>query len=552
MKKLTSFLLVMTMGVLPLMAQDNTKLFDAAKMKSRVVKLSSDEFAGRGPGTAEGRASAQWIADELKGMGVAPANKGSYFQNVKLFSLKTDPATMLNVSGKSGNQAYKFADEFVAFTGSQKADVSVDADLIFAGYGISSELYKWNDYKGDPNRYKGKVLMILVNDPPATAAEPDLFTGKALTYNGRWMYKYEEAARHGAAGVILVHTDSSAGYGWNVVRTSNGSWRYDVAFTPGEKTPYLDMKAWATEDASKKILAQAGLNLSDLQEKAKTRDFTPVDTGLHVKMDLKAETKTVDSPNVIGIVPGSDAKLKNEYVIYSAHWDHLGVGQPNDKGDKIYNGALDNASGCTALLSIAEAMTKLPAAQKPKRSVIFFFPTAEEQGLLGADYYAHHPLFPLNKTAGNVNIDGLNIFSKTSDFVALGAERSDLWAVAQEVARERKMTVSGDPHPEQGSFYRSDHFPFAKVGVPSLSLKEGKLFIGKPDDYGDKVFEEFNTKNYHQPSDEFGDWWNFDSMIQECEIGLAIGLKITDSTTMPRYKATDEFSTPDKMRMGGK
>jgi Zn-dependent M28 family amino/carboxypeptidase len=544
--------MILTVGVLPIMAHDLTKYFSAANLKRRVVKLSSDEFAGRGPGTAEGRASAQYIADELKTMGVQPANQGSYFQNVKLFSIKTDPSTTLSISSKDGAANYKFAEEFVAFTGAQKPQVAVDAELVFAGYGISSELYKWNDFKGDPDQYKGKVLMILVNDPPAPASEPDLFTGKALTYNGRWMYKFEEAARRGAAGVILVHTDKSAGYGWNVVRTSNGSWRYDIAREPGDTTPYLDMKSWATEETSKKILKQANLDLADLQKKAETRDFVPVKTGLRVKCDLKAETNTVDSPNVAGIVQGSDAKMKNEYVIYSAHWDHLGVGAPNEKGDKIYNGALDNASGVSAVLSIAEAMTKLPKAEKPKRSVVFFFPTAEEQGLLGAEYYVHHPLFPLDKTAGNVNIDGLNIFSKTSDFLALGAERSSLADLVNEVAAHRKMTVATDAHPEQGSFYRSDHFPFAKVGVPSLSLKEGSKFIGKAADYGDKVFKEFNEKNYHQPSDEFGDWWNFDSMIQECEIGLAIGLMIADTPKMPRFKLTDEFAAPDRVRMARK
>ena len=545
---------MMTMGVLPLMAQDNTKLFDAAAMKARVIKLSSDEFAGRGPGTPEGKMAAQYIADQLKGMGVQPANSGSYFQNVKLAQLKIDHATSLRATSKIGTDNFIFGSEFVAFTGAQKAEVPVDADLIFAGYGISSDLYKWNDYKGDPNQYKGKVLMILVNDPPATAAEPDLFTGKALTYNGRWMYKYEEAARRGAAGVLLVHTTESAGYGWNVIETSNGGTRYDIAFGPGEKTPSLNMKAWVQKNVAQRILdlSDKDLKLADLSKKAESRDFMPVNTGVRIKANMKAALSVLDSPNVVGMIPGSDAKLRNEYVIYSAHWDHLGVGKPNDKGDTIYNGALDNASGCAAVMGIAEAMMKLPAAEKPKRSVLFLFPTAEEQGLLGAEYYAHHPLFPLDKTAGNVNIDGLNIFGKTTDFTALGAERSSLWDLISTVATERKMTVSADAHPEQGSFYRSDHFPFAKVGVPSLSLKEGKLFVGKSADYGDKVFDEFNTKNYHQPSDEFGDWWNFDSMVQECEIGLAIGLKIANGSTMPRYKTSDEFSAPDKIRMGGK
>ncbi len=532
------------------MAQDYTKLFDAGRMKARVIKLSSDEFAGRGPGTKEGIASAQYIAGELKAMGVQPANKGSYFQNVKLFQLKTDPAAALSVSGNNTNKTYKFADEFVAFTGAQNREVSVDAELVFAGYGISSELYKWNDYKGSPQDYKGKVLMILVNDPPATAAEPDLFTGKALTYNGRWMYKYEEAARRGAAGVILVHTTESAGYGWNVVRTSNGSWRYDIAREPGDKTPYLDLKAWATSDTATHIMNQAGLDLEELKVKAQTRDFMPVKTGLRVKVNLKAETHVIDSPNVVGMIPGSDAKLKSEYVIYTAHWDHLGVGTPNAKGDNIYNGALDNASGVAAILGVAEVVMKLPKAQRPKRSILFLFPTAEEQGLLGAEYYVMHPLVPLSKTAANVNQDGVNLFGKTSDFGALGEERSALGAVVAEVAKERGMTVSPDIRPEQGSFYRSDHFPFAKVGVPALSMRSGEKFIGKPADYGEKMFNEFNTKNYHQPSDEFGEWWDFDSIIQGTEIALAIGLKIANAPAMPRFKPTDEFSAPDKVRMG--
>ena len=346
MKKITAFLMMMTMGGVPLMAQtmtDNTKLFDAAAMKARVIKLSSDEFAGRGPGTAEGKMAAQYIADQLKGMGVQPANSGSYFQNVKLAQLKIDHATSLQATSKIGTDNFIFGSEFVAFTGAQKAEVPVDADLIFAGYGINSDLYKWNDYKGDPDQYKGKVLMILVNDPPATAAEPDLFTGKALTYNGRWMYKYEEAARRGAAGVLLVHTTESAGYGWNVVETSNGGTRYDIAFAPGEKTPYLNMKAWVQKNVAQRILdlSDKNLKLADLSKKAESRDFTPVNTGIRIKANMKAALSVLDSPNVVGMIPGSDAKLKNEYVIYSAHWDHLGVGKPNDKGDTIYNGALE-------------------------------------------------------------------------------------------------------------------------------------------------------------------------------------------------------------------
>jgi Zn-dependent M28 family amino/carboxypeptidase len=309
------------------------------------------------------------------------------------------------------------------------ANISVDSDIVFVGYGIDAPQYGWNDYPGSPEQYKGKVLMILVNDPPATEADPNLFGGKALTYYGRWTYKYEEAARHGAAGVILVHTTDSAGYGWNVVRTSNGNWRYEIARTPESKTPFLQYRAWATSDAAKKMLASANLNLDELTAAAKQKGFQPVKTGLKAKLDLKSEFKTFDSPNVVGIVEGSDPKLKNEFVVYTAHWDHLGIGTPDSKGDKIYNGAYDNASGIATVLGIAEVLSKMPKKERPKRSTLFLFPTAEEQGLLGAEYFASHPLVPLDKIAGNVNIDGVNFFGKVSDFMALGAERSSLMPV---------------------------------------------------------------------------------------------------------------------------
>ncbi len=529
-------------------AQDRTASFDGAKMRERVQRLSADDFEGRGPGTAGGKRAAQYIADEMKADGVTPGNKGSYFQNVKLVGVKADPATALEIAGNSGSSSYKFGDDFVATTSAQNENAAVDAEIVFVGYGIDSPLYKWNDYSGNPDEYKGKILMIMVNDPPATASEPNLFGDKALTYYGRWTYKYEEAARRGAAGVILIHTTESAGYGWNVVRTSNGNWRYEIARTVDDKTPFLNIKSWVTNEAAGKILSAADLDLNDLRSKAAMRGFKPVNTGLKVKLNLKSEMQTFDSPNVVGMIEGSDRKLKSEYVIYSAHWDHLGVGEPDAKGDKIYNGAYDNASGVAAVLSIAEVMAKMPKNQKPKRSVMFFFPTAEEQGLLGAEYYAQFPLVPLAKTAANVNIDGVNFFGKVSDFSALGAERSSIAAIVDQVAKERKFTVEGDTKPEQGFFFRSDHFPFAKVGVPAISLRHGDAFIQPQTGEAASFFRDYTAKYYHQASDEYRDWWDVSAMIQEAELGLAIGMKLANLKTPPRYNDTDEFSAADKKR----
>lgn len=530
------------------LAQDVSSRLDAAKLRERVIRLSADDFEGRGPGTAGGKRAAQYIADQMKAAGAKPGNGKSYFQNVKLVGVKADPNTQLQVSGKDGMQTFKFGDEFVATTSAQTANVSLDSDLVFVGYGIDSQLYNWNDYSGPAEDYRGKVLLILVNDPPATEAEPNLFGGKALTYNGRWTYKYEEAARRGAAGVILIHTNESAGYGWNVVRTSNGNWRYEIARGEGDKTPFLKVKSWMTFDAAKKMLSSDGMNIDELTASAKQRGFKPLKTGLKVKLDLKSEFQTFDSPNVVGLVEGSDSKLKKEYVLYTAHWDHLGIGEPDSTGDKIYNGAYDNASGVTAVIGIAEALAKMPKKERPKRSSYFLFPTAEEQGLLGAEYFAANPLVPLASIAGNVNIDGVNFFGKVTDFSALGAERSTMDAIVEEVATERKLTLEGDMRPEQGFFFRSDHFPFAKVGVPAISLRHGDNFVTPLTGEALTFFRDYTAKYYHQASDEFQEWWDTSAMMQNTEIGLAIGLKVGNAASMPRYKDIDEFATADKKR----
>lgn len=516
-------------------------------LRAHIKFLSDDRLEGRGTGAKGGELAALYIAEQFEALGLRGAGpKGSFWQPVSLVGVKADPKTELRVNGATRAESYKFADDFVAFTGSQTEHVDVNAEMVFVGYGIDAPEQKWNDYKGPAEDYRGKILVMLVNDPPATKDEPNLFGGRTLTYYGRWTYKYEEAARRGAVGALLLHTNESAGYPWSVVRTSNGSWRFDIARTSSDKTPYLPVRSWMTDDAAHRLFALADLNLDELRRRAASRDFKPVKMNLTASLNLNSEVKRVEAPNVAAILPGRDPKLRDEYVVFSAHWDHLGVGAPDKSGDTIYNGALDNATGVASVLEIARVLSQLPAAEKPRRSILFLIPTAEEQGLIGAEWYSLHPLVPNNKTAADINLDSMNILGPTHDFVPLGAERSSLYAVVQAIARERGLQISPDPRPEQGSFYRSDHFPFAKVGVPSISLKEGDDYIGRLKGWGEKKFKEYNEAHYHQPSDEFRDDWNFEGMIQEADFALTIGRRVADLPALPKFNPNDEFAKHSK------
>ena len=542
-KSLFVGLALVLLPALSAVSQQKTSDINEATLKAHIRFLSDDLLEGRGTGARGGEIAAKYIASQLEAIGAkGAAPNGSFFQPVSLVGVKADPNTTLTISGANGSDSFKFADDFVAFTGAQTENVDVDADLVFVGYGISAPEQNWNDYKGNDADYRGKILVMLVNDPPATPQEPNLFAGKTLTYYGRWTYKYEEAARRGAVGAILLHTDESAGYPWSVVRTSNGSWRFDIARTANDTTPFLQFRSWVTDPAARRIMKLAGQDLDALRAAAARRDFKPVNLGLKGKLDLKSEVKRVAAPNVAGIIEGSDPQLRNEYVVYSAHWDHLGVGAPDKNGDTIYNGALDNASGCAVVLAIAEHLASLPPAQLPKRSSLFLFPTAEEQGLLGAEWYSQHPLVPLDKTAANINLDSMNVLGPTKDFTPLGADRSTLKGIVEAVAKEMGLTVSPDPHPEQGSFFRSDHFPFAKVGVPSISLKEGSDYVGHTKEWGEEQFRAYNNAHYHQPSDEMSADWDYRGMIQEAEIAMAIGRKIADAPTKPKFNPGDEFA----------
>ncbi len=516
-------------------------------LRAHIKFLSDDRLEGRGTGARGGELAALYCAQQFEAMGMKGAGaKGSFFQPVSLVGVKADPKTELKVTGSGRSETFKFGDDYVVFTGAQTEHVSAKADLVFVGYGIDAPEQKWNDYKGPADDYRGKILVMLVNDPPATKEEPNLFGGRTLTYKGRWTYKYEEAARRGAVGAILLHTTESAGYPWSVVRTSNGSWRFDIARTGGDRTPFLQLRSWMTDAAAHRLMSMAGQNLDELRKQAASRDFRPIKLNLNASIDLTSEVKRVEAPNVVAILPGRDPKLRDEYVIYSAHWDHFGVGAPDKSGDTIYNGALDNATGVASVLEIARVLSQLPPSQRPRRSFLFLITTGEEQGLIGSEWYAQHPAVPLNQTAADINLDSMNILGPTRDFVPLGAERSTLKNIVADIARERGLRISPDPRPEQGSFYRSDHFPLAKVGVPSLSLKEGSEYIGHTKEWGEQKFKEYNEAHYHQPSDEFRDDWNFQGMIQEADFALEIGRRVGDMLTLPKFNPDDEFAKSGK------
>src|SRR5215813_9079539 len=549
-RKIFLILLLTIVSVSPTASQGGRKpaslpsAINEDALRAHIKFLSDDRLEGRGTGARGGETAALYIASQFEALGLKGAGeKGSFWQPVSLVGVKADPKTELRINGVGQNEAFKFADDYVAFTGAQTENVKINnADLVFVGYGIDAPEQKWNDYKGSADDYRGKILVMLVNDPPATSSEPDLFGGRRLTYYGRWTYKFEEAARRGAVGAILLHTNESAGYPWSVVRTSNGSWRFDLARTRGDQTPYLQVRSWITDEAAHRLMRLAGLNLDDLRRQAATRDFRPVKLNLTASINLNSEVKRVEAPNVVAILPGRDPKLRDEYVVYSAHWDHFGVGAPDKNGDTIYNGALDNATGVASVLEIARVLSQLPLAQRPRRSFLFLITTGEEQGLIGSEWYSQHPVVPLSKTAADINLDSMNILGPTRDFVPLGAERSTLRNIVADIARERSLRISPDPRPEQGSFYRSDHFPFAKVGVPSISLKEGSEYIGHTREWGQQKFKEYNEAHYHQPSDEFRDDWNFEGMIQEADFALEIGRRVGDMLMLPKFNPDDEFA----------
>jgi Zn-dependent M28 family amino/carboxypeptidase len=506
-------------------------------IQAHIKMLSSDVFEGRAPSTRGGTLAAEYLANQLMAIGIEPAGEnGTYFQEVPIIESVVDRGFGLSVPGR----VYKYYDDVVAFSGLERPQVQVQGDVVFVGHGIVAPEQKWNDYEGVD--VKGKWVLVMVNDPPAPADEPNVFAGQALTYYGRWTYKFEEAARQGAAGALLIHTDESATYPWQVVQSSWTGTQYSLP--PAEGAPAIGVKAWMTDVAAKDLVKRGGKDLDQLRAAAVRRGFKPVPLSIRAAATLRQRTSRKTSPNVIGVLKGAS----DEAVVFTSHYDHFGTrdAQPGDKpdSDRIFNGAYDNASGCAGQLAIAQAMVR--AGQKPARSMYFVFTTAEESGLLGAEYYATHPLLPMDKVAANINIDGINYLGATSDIVLLGADRSTLGPMAEAVAKERGRTIGGDQHPERGYFFRSDHFPFAKAGVPALSINEPREFIGNNADALRKKQEAYNTKDYHQPSDEFDPSWDFNGAVEDMRLLAQLAWRIAAERDLPRYNEGDQFANARK------
>jgi Zn-dependent M28 family amino/carboxypeptidase len=506
----------------------------AASLTAHLKVLASDEFQGRAPATLGGKLATDYLAKQLAALGLEPAGSGgTFFQEVPIVESTVDRGFVLSVPGNT----YRYFRDVVAFSGIEKPRVQVQGDVVFVGYGINAPELNWNDYAAV--NVKGKWVLIMVNDPPAPPSDPGLFGGPALTYYGRWTYKYEEAARQGAAGALLIHTDESATYPWQVVQSSWTGTQFSLP--PQAGRPELPIKAWMTESAAKDLTRRGGKDLDALRKAAMQRGFKAVPLAIRAAATLVQRSSRKTAPNVIGKIKGTNDQ---EAVVFSAHWDHFGVrdpqpGAPKD-ADNIYNGAYDNASGCAGLLEIAKAIAHAP--EKPARSIYFLFTTAEESGLLGSEYFAANPLVPLDKIAANINVDGVNYLGPTRDMILLGSDRSTLGPMAEAILKERGRTLGKDGHPERGYFFRSDHFPFAKGGVAALSISEPKEFVGPNAAELLKKQEAYNDKDYHQPSDEYDPSWNFDGGVDDMRVLAQLAWRVAAQPQMPKYNEGDQFA----------
>ena len=499
-----------------------------APLRAHLAFLSNDLLEGRGTGQRGGDLTVAYLETQALLAGLKPANGDSYRQPVKIAGVLSNPKesnVAMFVDGRALPAA--FGADWVWGPGDARAAHTIDAEMLFVGYGISAAEEGWDDYKGVDT--KGKILVMMVNDPAPTAAEPARFNGKGLTYYGRWTYKQEEAARRGAAGVLLIHTDASASYGWSVVQNAWTPERFQL--TEGKLgTP---MQGWMTDAAATALFKAAGHDLDQLRAQAELKSFKPVLLGARVKGDMKATVRTVDQFNVAGVVPGTDPGLKDQVVIYTAHWDHLG--KQGAGADTIYNGAVDNASGSAGLLAMAQEAVRHPA----RRSQMFLWVAAEEQGLLGSAAYAANPLWPMDKTAANLNLDSLNFVGAARDIGAAGSERTDLGEMAAAAAKAMGLVISPAAPDLGGSFFRSDHFSFAKAGVPAFSIAGGSDYVKDPE--AGKAKRKAYAARYHQVSDEYDPGWDLSGMVQQAQFTLNLGAMIGNAAKMPGWKAGDPF-----------
>ncbi len=515
---------------------------DGNAVLGHVKVLSSDEYEGRAPGTRGEELSVAYMVDQLKGFGLKPGNSdGTFIQKVPLAGSAVQGSPVLSFRKGGRRQDLKWKDDYVAWTKRLIESVSLDnSEMVFVGYGVQAPEFSWDDYKGVD--LKGKTMVVLIGDPPVpdpadpTALDPKTFGGRAMTYYGRWSYKYEMGAKMGAAAVLIVHETEPAAYPFSVVQ-SKVTEQFDL-LSPDKNMGRAAVEGWITLDQAKTMFAAAGQDFAALKKAALARAFKPVLLGTTASVTFKNKLRTIDSTNVVALLDGSDPVLKGECVIYSAHWDHFGIG-PEINGDKIYHGAIDNASGVGGVIELARALTKVNPP--PKRSILFLLVTAEEQGLLGSTYYAENPIFPLAKTAGVINIDALNVHGRTKDLVVVGLGNSELDDVLQKAAAEQGRVLKPDPKPENGSFFRSDHFPFVKQGVPAINPGGGVDYVGRPADWGIKIMEDFIKNDYHKPSDKIRPDWNMAGAAEDLQLYLAVGYRVANAARMPEWKAGSEF-----------
>jgi Zn-dependent M28 family amino/carboxypeptidase len=499
-------------------------------IRGHVRFLSSDLLEGRAPASRGDSLAQQYVQAQMEAVGLEPgAPGGGFIQKVPLVGITSKVPDRISVTRASRSVDLQKMSDYVASSGSQKPESRIDnAEIVFVGYGIEAPEFQWNDYKDVD--VKGKVLLMMNNDPED---DPKLFAGKTRLWYGRWDYKYMMAARKGAIGALIIHTQPSAGYPWQVVQTSWSRERFEL---PYEGEPRVEVRGWLSEDASKKIASLGGQDLDRLRQAAQNRDFRPVPLGVEVSVRFENLVQTKDSANVIGKLPGSDPKLSGEAVVYTAHHDHLGMKMDAKPGeDAIYNGALDNASGVAAMLPKA-----------PRRSVYFASVTAEEQGLLGSEYLAKHPPLPPGEIAANINIDGVSIFGRTKDLTMIGLGKSSLDPIVISLARMQGRTVKPDQFPDRGFFYRSDQFNLARVGVPAAYFDGGTEVIGKPAGWGKAKIEEWENKDYHQPSDELTSEWDLSGAVEDVRLDFWLGVKVANADRMPEWNKGDEFEAARK------
>ncbi len=521
-----------------------TATITADDLLRHIQTLSADEFEGRLPGTPGEEKTVNYLRQQFEGLGLEPGNGDSWFQEVPLVSIAADPAMTLDVQGRGQATRYRYGDQVMAWTKRVAESVDLEnSEMVFVGYGTVAPEYGWNDYEGLD--VKGKTVVMLVNDPGFATEDPELFNGRAMTYYGRWTYKYEEAARQGAAAAFVIHETEPAAYGWDVVKGSWSGPQFDMV-SADNNMGRVKVEGWLTLETAREIFRMGGKDLAQLTKQAANRGFKPVSLGVQASMKIRNTIERSTSRNVFALLRGSERP--DEYVMYMAHWDHLGR-DPSLEGDQIYNGALDNASGTAALLELAQAFASLPTA--PSRSILFFATTAEEQGLLGSAYYAANPIYPPEKTVAAINIDGLNIYGPMRDIVVVGYGNSELDGYLAQAAAGQNRTVVPDPEAEKGYFYRSDHFPLAKQGIPALYTDTGSDHVEHGVEWTQQKKDQWIAEHYHKPSDEYEPSWDLSGAIEDIQLVFAIGFRLAGETTFPNWMEGTEFKAKRDATMSG-